>query len=502
MSSALLITNARVLTMDPARPEASALLIRDGRIVALDPPSAAAPRVDLGGRFVLPAFIDAHCHLLAFAASLLAVDCSPAAVRSIADIQALLCARAAATTESWIRAAGYDETALAEGRHPTRQDLDAAVPDRPVRLKHRSGHASVLNSAALAAAGINIATEEPPGAFIDRDIHSGEPTGLLLEMEDVVDRAVPPLPYDQLAAAVADASQRLLAAGVTAIHDASHTNGRPEWDLFARLQAEGRLPLDVTLMEGIRHLGEMPPEPASGLRRGAVKIVLRELGADLHPEEETLTAMVLRAHSAGRQVAIHAVGERAVLAALAAFERALAAAPRPDHRHRIEHCSLLPQGAAARLARIGVAVVTQPAFLYYSGDRYLAQLTPAQVERLYAIRSLAEAGVAVALGSDAPVTSPAPLTGVAAASNRRSRSGQPLTPAEAVDRGEALRLHTAVAAWAGFADQERGSIRPGLAADFVVLSGDPRHGDTSVEETWAKGRRLWPEMAPRTNTVN
>lgn len=495
MSSLLLVTNARILTMDPARPTASALLLRDGRIAALDPPATAAPQVDLGGRAVIPAFIDAHCHLLAFAASFLAVDCSPAAARSIADIQMLLRARAATTAGGWIRGMGYDETALAEGRHPTRHDLDAAVPHRPVRLKHRSGHASVLNSAALATAGIDIGTEEPPGGFIDRDVHTGEPTGLLLEMEEVVDRVTPPLPYEELASAVSEAGRRFLAAGVTAIQDATHTNGPEAWDLFARLLAEGRLPLHVTLMEGIEHLGQMPAEPVDGLRRGAVKIVVRELGDELHPEEPALTAMVVRAHAAGRQVAIHAVGERAVLAAVAALEKALAAAPRPDHRHRIEHCSLLPEGAARRLARLGVAVVTQPAFLYHSGDRYLAQLAPAEIERLYAVRSLAKAGVPVALSSDAPVTPPAPLIAVAAASQRRSCSRRAITPTEAIGRGEAIAMHTAVAAWVGFADHERGMLRPGLAADFLVLSGDPREGDVQVQETWLRGRRMWPETA-------
>lgn len=505
--SDLLFHNASVHTMDPARPMAEALAVRDGRIVAVGAADeaaraldAGAERVDCGGRLLLPAFIDAHCHLLAYAASLRSVDCTGA--RSIAEIQERIRQRARETPAGqWLRAFGYEETALAEGRHPNRRDLDAAAPDRPVRLIHSSGHASVLNSAALRLAGIDITTEEPAGGVIERELDSGEPNGLLLGRQELVERALPPLPYEELRAGVQEATRRLLRAGVVCVQDATHTNGRAEWELFERLMGEGALPLDVVLMEGIDHLGELPELGAGGrLRRGPVKIMVEELGDDLTPDEAELARLVDGVHAAGRQVAIHAVGERAVVATAEAIAAALRRKPRAGHRHRIEHCGLLSPGLAPRLAELGVVVVVQPSFLSERGDRYLKLVPEEQRPALYAFRTLLQAGVALAAGSDAPVTAPQPLPSAAAAADRRTGSGGVVAPEQAVGIAEALRWWTAGAAYAGFLEGERGAVRVGLRADLVLLPGDalgraPEElRRLSVQGVWLAGRRMEPEM--------
>ena len=500
--SALLFHNARVLTMDPARPQAEAVAVRDGHIVAVGDDAEAsraldmdAERIDCGGGALIPAFIDAHCHLLAYAASLRSVDCTDA--RSIADIQESVRREAAKRAPGeWVRAFGYEETALAEGRHPDRHDLDSASPGHPVRLIHRGGHASVLNSLALERAGIGIATEEPAGGFMERDVTSGEPTGLLLGMERVIERAVPPLPYAELAEAVREASRRLLSAGVSCVQDATHTNGKAEWDLFERLIADGALPLAVVLMEGIEHLGEMPEQPHSGrLRRGPVKIMLHELGDELSQDEAELVRMVDVVHAAGRQLAIHAVGEQAVAAATRALEAALHKRPRADHRHRIEHCSLLPEGMAERLAQLGVVVVSQPSFVHERGERYLRLVAEERHSQLYAFRTLMDAGVALAGGSDAPVTHPEPLRALAAAVDRRSTAGRTVAPEQAVDADEALRWWTTGAARAAFLDGERGALRPGLQADIALLSSDPMSCEPDeLRELSVAG--VWQEGAP------
>src|SRR3712207_2657767 len=194
----ILLTNVRVLTMDPAHPSADSVAIADGRVVALDAPrSSAARAVGCRGGVLLPGFVDPHVHLLAAAAALRSVDCSPRSVRSIGEIQRRV-AGAVDAGDGWVRAVGYDESALVEGRHPTRWDLDAAAPHRPVRLLHRSGHAMVLNSAALARVGIHIGSEEPPGGVIDRRVGDGAPTGLLIDMDAVVEPYVPPLSAAEL----------------------------------------------------------------------------------------------------------------------------------------------------------------------------------------------------------------------------------------------------------------------------------------------------------------
>jgi len=492
----LLLHNAHVLTMDPARPAAGAVAVRDGRIAAVGPDAKAAlapahERVDCEGGTIIPGFIDAHVHLLAYAATLRNVDC--AAARSIADIQDALRRRAAGTPAGgWVRASGYEETRLAERRHPTRVDLDAAAPEHPVRLVHSSGHARVLNSLALRIAGIDRATEEPPGAVIERDA-AGEPTGVLIGMEGAVDRAVPKPPFEELAAFVREASRRLVAAGVTCIQDATHTNGRDTWALYERLFEAGAVDVDVVLLEGAEHLGELPEGGAGGrLRRGAVKVMLHEL-ENSTPDRAELAGMreaVAAAHAAGRQVAVHAVGAGAVEAAVDAIEAALRAQPRDDHRHRIEHCGLLPEGMASRLARLGVVVVVQPSLVAERGDRYLQLVPGDRIETLYAFRTLLDAGVDLAAGSDAPVTSPRPLASLAAAAERRAASGRVVGTSQTVGAGDALRWWTAGAARAAFLEDERGAVRPGLRADLVLLARDP--GACSPEELRSLAvRRVW-----------
>jgi len=473
--------------MDRQRPRAEAVAVQGERILAVGSDaeircqarSAHAEVIDCRGQALLPGFIDAHCHVLAYAASLLAVDCSPDAVSSIGDIQAALRRQAEVTPAGrWLRAVGYSEVDLAEGRHPTRWDLDLAVPDHPVRLIHRSGHACVLNSLALRLCGIDTETEEPPGGYMERDLASGEPTGLLLEMNELVDRAVPPLSWEELVEGLRLASQRFLAAGVTSVVDASHTNGPAEWELLRRLRQEGHLLPRLTAMVGFeqREAAARWREKEGGdgaLELGAVKIVIKELGEEIYPEEDALAEMVFQAHTQGWQVSIHAVEERAVAAAADALSRALARGPRQNHRHRIEHCGVCPPPLAERIATAGLMVVTQPSFLYYNGDRYLRQVPRQRQSYLYPLRSLLRAGVRLAAGSDCPVVGPEVVAGLYGAVARRSVGGQSLGGEESISIEEALGLYTTAAAYAFFAEEERGSIAPARLADLVVLSGDP-----------------------------
>jgi len=379
----LVLHNANVLTLDSRRPRAELVAVAAGVIVRVgsrDDLSLFSNRprlVDCEGRTLVPGFIDAHAHVMPYAAGTLSIDCSPASVASIADIQARIGQRAAQVPPgTWLRAAGYNEFYLAERRHPTRRDLDRAAPDHPVKLDHRSLHACVLNSAALALAGISIETPDPTGGLIDREIDTGEPSGLLFGMNHYLnERIVPPLGEEEIERGVRLANEGFLAAGVTSVCDASVGNGLEEWRTFARLRESRALVPRLTMMLGLsaladfRDAGLTPGCGDGGLRLGAAKLVLDEVSGRLNPPQDEIDEMVAEAHRAGYQVAMHAVEEGTVSAACAALERTLRSSPRADHRHRIEHCSVCPSPLLHRLSDIRAVVVTQPAFIYYSGER-------------------------------------------------------------------------------------------------------------------------------------
>ena len=469
--------------------------------------------IDCEGRRVVPGFIDAHAHLFAFAANLGAVDCSPRNVSSIADIQRAIRERAAAADEGeWLRAWGYDEFHLAEGRAPTRWELDEAAPRNPVKLTHRSGHASVLNSAALRVLGIGNETPEPVGAMIERD-PSGELTGYVQEMEaELGARGVPIAAPHEAETFLEQAFRRLLSLGVTSLQDATPDGALGQWDTLEDLRRRGRLPLRVTKMVGagdIDALAERELGYGGGdawLSVGPVKIMLNETGRRTLPEAVELLERAWPAHAAGYQVAFHAVEEGGLTAAAEAVEGLLRLTLERttdvaggglrlhDHRHRVEHCGVCPPELARRLRAAGVVVVAQPGFVHEHGDRYLQQVDVERHAWLHPLSSLVEGGLRVALGSDMPLAPPGPLTAVAAAVTRASRRGAPINAAEAVDAAAALRLHTAGGAYAAADEHLKGSIAPGQLADLVVLDGDPLTaepaalGEISVAMTIMGGR--------------
>jgi hypothetical protein len=450
----------------------------------------------------VPGFNDAHCHPIALAASLVSVDCGPAAVRSIADIRQAIRRRASQTPEGhWIRATGYNEFYLAEKRHPNRRDLDEATSEHPIKLLHRSGHACVLNSKAMELLGINSETEEPEGGMMERDLETGEPNGLLFEMNTYVDGKIPPLTDDELERGMKLANEAFLANGITSLQDATWNNSAGRWQILRRLKERGALLPRVSMMTGADALEERPSFSHGGsaehLRLGPVKIVIQTATGSLSPPQEELNEMVLKVHRMGLQLAFH-VDERETLeAAVIALERALSRAPRADHRHRVEHCSVCPPALMKRLKASGAMVVTQPPFIYYSGERYLATVPPDDLRWLYAIGSLRGSGIRVAASSDAPVVPFNPLVGMCAAATRKAASGQTLLPHEGISPMEALQSYTIDAAYASLEEESKGSVSPGKLADMAVLSDDPtavppeQIGEIEVVATILDGKVVW-----------
>ena len=508
----VVLTNARVLTMEPENPMASYVAVEGDKILAVgdgeDVPRFTGPatrQIDCQGMAIVPGFVDAHCHLMALASSIKGVDCRPEKASSISHIIEAIRRRVeAAPTGSWTRAFGYDEFYLAEKRHPNRWDLDRASSFHPVRLDHRTGHVSVLNSRALELLDISRDTPDPVDGVIERDEASGEPTGVLFEMGDYIHPAMEAYQNKEgFQEGMRRANGLLLSSGITSVQDASPGNDFNRWQTFKKLKEEGILRPRVSLMAGASYLqsfldaGIMPGSGIDDPGVAAVKLVLSLTTGALQPDLEELMDIVLSCHGRGFQLAFHAVEEEAVEAVADALLAAQATIPRPDARHRIEHCSECPPHIMKKVQRSRALVVTQPSFIYHNGEKYLSMVDERLLPHLYPVASLAEAGIPVAAGSDAPIAEPDPLLGIYSAVTRNTRHGFALSPSQAVSVWSALKMHTIVAAYACFEENIKGSIAAGKLADLVLLDHDPASvepediKDIKAMMTMVGGKIVW-----------
>ena len=482
----------------------SALAVAGGKVLATgadrDIRRLATPDttvLDCGGRRVIPGIVDAHCHVLATAATYLRADCRPSATPDIASIIAAL-REAAASRNGWIRGYGYDDSPVGLGRHLTRHDLDRASTAQAVRVDHRSGHACVLNSRGLAAVGIDRRTPDPPGGVIVRD-GNGEPTGLLLDMSDRLnDRAggSEDAPAEEMQSAVREFGDRMLAYGVTAVTDAGPTNGLGRWRYFQRVTGDGTLPLRLTMMVGLDRLEEMRHAgwgfgaAANGgqLMVGHAKIMLTASTGQLQPDPVRLTEMVAHAHELGFPVAIHAVERDAVVASALAISDAppIRSGDVGQLQDRIEHCAECPPDVLELVAQSDAVAVPNPGFLHYDGERYRATVTADLLPHLYPVGALVARGIPTALGSDAPVIEPNPWASMAAAVLHQSAGGVDLGGVQITSVAEALALHSGAR-----------RIAPGMDADIAVVEPDPL--STPAEDlatvlavaTIVAGRLVW-----------
>jgi predicted amidohydrolase YtcJ len=512
----LLFVNGNVLTMDPGRPRAMAVAVAGGRIHSLpdDPASVlAAEVVDLRGATLLPGFHDAHNHMTWFGLSLAEVDLRSPGVGSLDELYAAVARRAETVVPGeWVAGSGYDQNKI--GGHPGRDELDRAAPGRRVWLRHASGHMCVVNTPVLADLGLaSGAVPDVPGGRVVTDA-AGRPTGLLQERaQELVDGLVKPYAVTVLADAIDRAGSRYLAEGITSCTEAGIGGGwighnPAELAAYQAARDQGRLRVRVELMVASDVLHPLAAHASDGLelgldlglrtgfgddwlRLGAVKIfsdgslvgrtaAMHDPFADtpgeagyLQADADSLLALIVAAHRGGWQVATHAVGDRAIDLALDGYTRAQADYPRPDARHRIEHFAVSRPDQVTRAAELGVIAVPQGRFATEIGDGMLAALGPARHGWLYRQRSLLDAGLTLPGSSDRPVALGAPLLGIHDMVNRRTGSGAPYNPAEAITAGEAMRAYTYGSAYASHQEAVKGSITPGKLADLVVLSDDP-----------------------------
>jgi hypothetical protein len=474
--------NAVGITMDPAYPRANTIMVDKGYIVSVGNEKGVSPTharriIDCTKGTLLPGLNDAHIHLLSYANSLHSLDCSHRTVRSIADLQKALFAKAESTPwGQWIRGVGYDEFYLNEKRHPTRHDLDRVLKDHPVRLDHRSSHACVLNSHALEKIGISSDSPDPHGGVIIRD-SSGHPTGLLLEMNRYVSERMPRVTEETLANSINEVSKQLLSWGITSIQDATPACGVEKWKTISRLAKSGNLRQRLVFMPGIEYVEEFVSQGlhyksgGHNIRIGPVKLMVTCTSGSISPSINDIRELVHRAHKAGYPVAIHAVEEDVILAVsrILVEDSMTDNILRPD---RIEHCSEATPRVIRQIVDAGVSVVSQPSFIFESSQRYQSEVPLNLQKSLYPFKSLIEAGIPLAAGSDAPVASPNPWQALYAAVTRKNVSDQPFHPEQNLLLEEAINLWTSNAAFVAGEQQSFGSLKPGMFADIVLLDRD------------------------------
>jgi len=501
----LVVEDGVFVTMAADAGPAESMLIRDGRIAAVGQAGtvrAAAPGAEvvrLGGATVIPGLIDAHCHVADIGYLAAAADCSQPSAPDIAAIRARLREAAGRTpTGSWVTGCGYAEYKLREGRHPTRADLDQAVPGRPAVLYHTSLHACVLNTAALREEGFADGQPDPPGGAFGRDSR-GRLDGVVYEapmfalFERNLRRDIARMGAGAGAGLVQAAGRRLAAYGLTAACDADMR--RDTFAAFAEADVGGLLSqriyglvvhdqVDWLVAAGLqgRHSGRLATEAVKIWADGGMSSRTAAIHGTypvppygsgiMYFERDELTEMVRDLDAGGFQVCIHAQGDRAIETVLDAYAAILAPGAGNPRRHRIEHGGAMYPPLAEQAAALGIVVASQPGFLSALGDGFAAAFGD-RSDQLYSFASWQRAGITVAGSSDAPVITADPLIGIRDAILRRTSDGRLLGPAERLPARDALALYTTRAAFACHREREIGSLEPGKLADFVVLDDNP-----------------------------
>jgi hypothetical protein len=501
----LIVTNARIYTVDDGHPFVSALAVRDGKVQFVGSVREAmllrgpATRVlDAEARTVIPGMVDAHAHLFGLGEFLRSIDLTD--TRSFDEIVARVGARVKEVPSGrWLIGRGWDQNKWGDTRFPTHEALSRVSPNNPVVLTRIDGHALLANTATMRAAGVTAATKDPAGGRIERGAN-GEPTGVFVDNAmGLIDRVIPAMSHDEMRTAALAAVKESNRWGLVGLHDPGEP--REVLDVFEELAKAGTFSLRVYAMisddsAAIEHYFQRGPQSAlydAHLWIRAIKLyadgALGSRGAALldpytdDPKNsgllkstpEHLRDVSTRALQHGFQVATHAIGDRGNRVALDAYEAALKAVPTVDHRFRIEHVQVLDHADVPRFAQLGVIPSMQA--VHQTSDMYWAptRLGYARTFGAYAWRSLLNTGVIIPNGSDFPVERVNPLFSFHAAVSRQDDNSWPpggWFPEQKMTREEALKSMTIWPAYAAFQEQTMGSLSPGKFADFVILDRD------------------------------
>jgi predicted amidohydrolase YtcJ len=522
----LVLLNGNVLTMNPSQPHANAVAIKNGKIIQVGTDEEVSKLIGestrvirLRGKTVVPGLIDTHIHVADFGRILTWIDLGDA--DSVKDMQCCLSKRVGATHKGkWIMGKGWDHNRFPEKRLPTRFDLDAVSPDNPAVFYHKSGKICVANSKALELAGVPQQATAMPCSGVDRNKETGESTGILRDdAMNLVWRVIPEPSEEELLDAAGLACRKIAEAGVTTIHWI--VLSPVEVSIIQKLHAQDKLNLRVYV---IIPANLLDTPLSSELRCAFTDETLKFGGAVIFADgylaartaalfqpysddhasdtgllctQEALNKLADRIHKANCQLIIHAVGDKAVDAALTAIEATSTEASGKSLRNRIEQAAVLNKESITRIKKQQVLVSVQPNVVAseFSVWSAIERLGVERARWLFPIKTLLKTGICVVGGSDCPMEPLSPLSGIQAAVTRE------FFPEERITVDEALRMYTVNAAYASFEERLKGSIEAGKLADFTVLSKDPQAvppnkiGNIAVEMTIVGGRVVYRKLS-------
>ena len=515
-----ILHNGKVITIDADLSLASAVAIDGTDIVAVGGEALleqykSANMVDLGGKVLMPGFIDSHTHLRGRPQRY--VDLTK--TRSIEELKGQVRTKAIELgSGEWITGYGWSEDVMAELRRPLRSDLDQAAPDNPVLLTRAGGHSAVANSMALRLAEVTVTTQQPENGVIERG-EDGELNGVIRERQDIVSKLIPEPTNEEVRDNLIKILKEQLSLGITSFtHATGSIEAYPEWETIYRLN-RGMLPRGSiqVFWEGPDAMTEFGKKTGDGdeyLRVGPIKIFVdggftgpaaytkepykgeTDYRGTLSISLEELTTILTEAHAAGWQFGIHAIGDAAIELAIDELAVTLDEMPRDDHRHYLNHFTVMPSAESMdKMAAYGIAITQQPNFTYTLDGRYSEYLDGDRLKHNNPLRTPMDHGVRVAISSD--ILPIGPMVGIYAAVTRKGMSGKVFGEEEALTVMEALRGYTLYGAWLSFEEGRKGSIEPGKLADMIVLDQDiltidaDHIMDINVEQTWLGGKLVY-----------
>jgi len=523
--------NGEVITVDQKNTVTEAVAVKDNRIIFVGLNSEVnsfigekTSVIDLQGKTLLPGFIDSHIHLTYYGLNQLAINCKAEHIDSIKVLLDDLKKKSLETPKGeWIRAFGFNETAVKEMRYPTIDELNSISVEHPIMISRTCNHISVLNSKALELAQINQNTPDPDGGVIERDLE-GKLTGKLIEAANMEMSDVARHTEDEQRQAVKIASDHFIASGLTSVHDAGG-QGPDSFRILQQAVKSRDIRVRVYAMicqinnsqEFVHKMMESGVVTGTGDERfkvgpakmftdgsstGPTIATRKPYDSDpnnygiLYQSEEEIYEVLGEAHKKGYQLTVHAQGDKAIEMYLNCVEKAIEESPRTNHRHRIEHAGISSPDLQERMKKLGIIPIPNPPFPYEFGEIYVRHYGD-RVQHMYAARDYIDQGIIAAGGSDAPVTDINPLLGIHVAVNRKSQSGMDIGSSQCISVMEAIKLYTWNGAYASFEEDIKGSIEVGKLADLVVLNDSilnvspDQIKDLKVEKTMIDGEIIY-----------